>query len=493
MKIRKLLSGIDVLSLSGNKDQVVKLLLTDSRRVVPGSVFFAIAGTKTSGCKYINEAIERGAIAVVSESKQRPIDPILFVQVKEVREALANMAKMFYNFPDQSISITGITGTNGKSTVAHLLRFYFRKQSEKCGLLGTIEYDLGDRTLPAHRTTPESVDIFSMLAEMKKSACKSAVMEVSSHGINQKRIYNLEFDTAVFTNLTQDHLDYHSNMEDYFEVKIRLFNGSEGTSIKKAVINIDDPYGLRLSKIIPKGVEIVTFGTHNSATLQISKMKLDANGGHFKLTVEGKELIINSPLLGKYNVSNVTAALAVLYAKGCSLENFRDTLLGFKGVPGRMESITNSLDYTILVDYAHTPDALKNALSMLKDIISGKIILVFGCGGNRDRTKRPEMLKVAMAYADLIFLTSDNPRGESIDYIFQDMLEGNDPCRSTHFINDREKAIQRALNVANPKDCVLVAGKGHETYQEYADTIVPFDDRKVIMKLLQKEKVTLLQ
>ena len=491
MKIRKLLSEIRVLSSSGNKDQLVKLLLTDSRRVVPGSIFFAVSGSKTSGCQYINEAIERGAIAIISESNQRPIDPILFVQVEDVRHALAKMAKLFYGSPDQSISITGVTGTNGKSTVAQLLQFYFRKQSKKCGLLGTIEYDLGDRTLPAHRTTPESVDIFSMLAEMIKSDCKEAVMEVSSHGIDQKRIANMEFDTAIFTNLTQDHLDYHANMENYFQAKSRLFDGSNGTSIKKAVVNIDDPYGLRLSKIIPREVKMITFGTHESANLKISNINLSSEECNFNLSLDDKEFRIKSPLLGKYNVSNVVAALAVLYLKGDSLEEFQEELLGFSGVPGRMERIPNSLGYTILVDYAHTPDALKNALSMLRDIISGKIILVFGCGGNRDRSKRPEMLKIALAYANFIFLTSDNPRSEKIDNIFQDMLIGNDPSESTYFVKDREKAIRRALKVANPGDCLLVAGKGHETYQEYADTIVPFDDRKVIIKLLQRECVSL--
>ena len=491
MKIRELLSEIRVLSSSGSKDQLVKLLLTDSRRVVPGSIFFAVSGSKTSGCQYINEAIERGAIAIISESNQRPIDPILFVQVEDVRHALAKMAQLFYGSPDQSISITGVTGTNGKSTVAQLLQFYFRKQSKKCGLLGTIEYDLGDRTLPAHRTTPESVDIFSMLAEMIKSDCKEAVMEVSSHGIDQKRIANMEFDTAIFTNLTRDHLDYHANMENYFQAKCRLFDGSNGTSIKKAVVNIDDPYGLRLSKIIPREVKVITFGTHESANLKISNINLTSEECNFNLSFDDREVRIKSPLLGKYNVSNVVAALAVLYLKGDSLEEFQEELLGFSGVPGRMERIPNSLGYTILVDYAHTPDALKNALSMLRDIISGKIILVFGCGGNRDRSKRPEMLKIALAYANFIFLTSDNPRSEKIDNIFQDMLIGNDPSESTYFVKDREKAIRRALKVANPGDCLLVAGKGHETYQEYADTIVPFDDRKVIIKLLQKECVSL--
>ena len=487
--LKKVFKGVEAKIKAANALIPVTCLITDSRRVVPGSVFFAIEGRQTDGNYYIQEAIDRGAAAVVVQTPGQRALPVAQVIVPDVRRCLATVSKTFFGRPDEQMRMVGITGTNGKTTVAFLTQYLLAQAlGQNTGLLGTIHYDLGRRTLPAYRTTPESVDIHSMLRQMVNNGCCHGVMEVSSHGIEQDRVRDIDFPVAAFLNLTQDHIDYHKSVEAYFKAKSKLFTGELGPLPKVAVINADDPYGMRLIERIPPAVKLLTFGQSRHAMMRAESVELSAEGTTFQLVVPSKEnakLQVRTSQLGSYNVSNVLASMAIVHALGYDLEPCIQALESFSGVPGRMQRIECGQPFTVLVDYAHTEDALRNALTMLRSITAGRLRVVFGCGGNRDRDKRALMTAVVNEMADAAWATSDNPRKESIDTIFQDMEKGVQAPERIEFVKDRRRAIHLALETAQPDDCVLIAGKGHETFQEYADTVIPFDDRKVVEELLQ--------
>ncbi|MGC6454916.1 MAG: UDP-N-acetylmuramoyl-L-alanyl-D-glutamate--2,6-diaminopimelate ligase [Coraliomargaritaceae bacterium] len=482
--IASLLKDVVVCKQKGLGEDLVTCLVTDSRRVVPGALFFAIGGLRTDGNLYIEEAVDRGAVGVISSQDLGSRFPIDYFQVDDVRVALAKIAKIFYGRADEALSIAGITGTNGKTTVSMLLQHLLGNE-EKTGLIGTVRYDVGKRTLPAYRTTPESVDIHALFSEMVKGGCQRAIMEVSSHGIEQKRIYGTHIDVAVFLNLTQDHLDYHETMEAYYEAKKALFTGDSGTVPQHIVLNLDCSYGRRLLDELDNDSSVTTFGTVEGADLRASDVLLLADRTEFKLQWEGRELAVVSPLLGSYNVSNLLAALTTGRALGFCIEQMLNSLSGFSGVPGRMERVKAGQSFNLLVDYAHTDDALFNAAEMLRGITEGRLLIVFGCGGNRDRSKRAPMLKAALHYADQVFVTADNPRNEPLTQIFDDMKEGVDGLSACTFIEDRKRAISAAMDSAQSGDCVLIAGKGHETFQEFDGTVIPFDDRIVARELLE--------
>ncbi len=486
MKVRDLFDGIEVVEQRLQGQGGVTCLITDSRRVVPGALFFAIGGMRTDGNFYVEEAVDRGALAVVTEQDLGAHFPIDYIKVSDVRQALALVAKRFYGNPVESLEIAGVTGTNGKTTVTMLTQ-YLIGGSDRIGLMGTVRYDLGRRTLPSFRTTPESVDVYALLGQMLKNDCSKAVMEISSHGIDQKRTYGLSVDIAAFLNLTQDHIDYHKSMEAYYSVKRRLFTGETGHRPDKAVINIDCPYGRRLVGEIDEAVELTSFGLDTSAAIHATDVELFADGTNFTLVWPGGRAAIRSPLLGRYNVSNLLAALAIAYAQGCDMQTSIERVASFPGVEGRMERIDEGQDYNVLVDYAHTDDALRHACGMLREITEGQLIVVFGCGGDRDRTKRAPMVKAVQEGADVVIATSDNPRSEALEQIFEDMraVEGSEQVL---FIDDRRDAISRALDVARPGDCVLIAGKGHEAYQEFDGTVIPFDDRHIARELIRLKK-----
>jgi UDP-N-acetylmuramoyl-L-alanyl-D-glutamate--2,6-diaminopimelate ligase len=381
------------------------------------------------------------------------------------------------------MQVIGVTGTNGKTTVTHLLK-HFLSGDQRVGLLGTINYDLGARTVPSFKTTPESLDIYGMLAQMRDNGCRQAVMEVSSHGIDQQRVLGMHFGAAVFTNLTRDHLDYHQTFDAYFEVKTRLFNGAIGGMPKVAVVNLDDPYGEKLAALIPAGVKLVTFGEHPRALVRAEQVALNFKHSTFRLIWPQGELTVESPLIGRYNVNNLLAAIATAWGLGRDPVVILPRLKSFPGVAGRMERIEEGQPFNVLVDYAHTDDALRNALGMLRSITPGRLLVVFGCGGKRDRTKRPLMVKAVQEFADQAFATADNPRSEALAQIFADMRAGVTAPEKIAWIDDRRRAISLALDVAKPGDCLLIAGKGHESYQEFADTVIPFDDRQVVRELI---------
>ena len=486
VKLSELFPTGETLAVRGTLDRPISGIVMDSRRVSPGNLFFALPGLRSDGARFIDEAIQRGAVAVVATSLPAVAhSKVTFIQVADARASLALVSRRYYRAPDADMRVIGVTGTNGKTTVTHLIKHFLSGGgARRVGMLGTVSYDLGQRTVPSFKTTPESLDIFGMLAQMRTAGCAEAVMEVSSHGIDQKRVQGLEFSVAVFTNLTRDHLDYHKTLDNYFAVKTRLFSGEVGAQPKIAVINLDDDYGRRLAAETPAGVQLVTFGESPEAQVRAEAIELGFKGTAFRLVYPGGTLAVMSPLIGRYNVSNLLSAFATLHALGRNLGEAVASLATFRGPAGRMERIEAGQAFNVLVDYAHTDDALRNTLGMLRAITPGRLLVVFGCGGNRDRSKRPLMVKAVQEVADFAWATADNPRAEALSQIFTDMRAGVSAEDKIAFVEDRRRAISLALDAARPGDSLLIAGKGHETFQEFADTVIPFDDRQVVRELI---------
>lgn len=475
-------------------------LLTDSRRVVPGALFFAMDGLRSRGSDFAPDAVARGAVAVVARERLASLPPhVAQAVVPDVAEAVARVARRFFDDPASALTLVGVTGTNGKTSVASLARFLMmRLTSAPWGLVGTVRYELGRRSMPSYKTTPESLDLASLFAEMRDAGCVGAAMEVSSHAIDQKRVFALPFSVVAFTNLTQDHMDYHGNMENYFAVKSRLFDGSQGAFPRAAVVNADDPWGRRLLASLPARTRAVPFGLRRAAEetrgradgFFADSVRLSPGGSEFVLRCPAGVFPVKTRLPGDYNVSNVLCALALVGALGGDVARAARDVADFPGVPGRMERVPeNPFPFEVFVDYAHTDDALTNALGMLKKITRGRVLAVFGCGGNRDRGKRPKMVRAVQALADFAWATSDNPRKEPLERIFDDMKAGVTAPEKILFEPDRRRAIALALDAAREGDCVLVAGKGHETYQEFADITLPFDDKAVARELLALKKL----
>lgn len=485
-KLTDYLPEEDILAGKGDLDRPISGLAMDSRRVLPGNLFFALPGRRTDGASFIDEAIQRGAVAVVAERiPAGTAARVTYVQVADARRTLARVAQRYYRFPDRDLELVGITGTNGKTTVAHLLQHLLESPARRVGLLGTVRYDLGARSVPSYRTTPEALEFYGLLAQMRDAGLRQAVMEVSSHALDQQRVLGAQFGVAVFTNLTQDHLDYHGSLDGYFAAKRRLFTGANGPVPRAAVVNIDDPRGRDLATALAGTARLITFGESPGAQVRAEDVRLGFTGTDFRLVWPGGSLGVGSPLIGRYNVSNLLAAFAAALALGRDPAELAPRLAGFPGVPGRMERIVAGQPASVLVDYAHTDDALRNALAMLRPITPGRLLVVFGCGGNRDRAKRPLMTAAVQQFADFAWATADNPRGEPLARIFADMRGGvGEPAR-IEFVDDRRRAISLALDAAKAGDCLLIAGKGHETFQELADTVVPFDDRHVVRELIQ--------
>lgn len=483
-KLSDYLNEDDAIAIKGELARPISGLSIDSRRVMPGNVYFALPGHRTDGALFIDEAVSRGAIAVVAAVMPRMVSrKVTFVHAADPRALVARVARRYYGEPDEALKVSGITGTNGKTTVAHLMKHLIGGE-KPVGLLGTIAYDLGARTVPSFRTTPEAIDTFGMLAQIRDAGCADAVMEVSSHGIDQQRVQGLQLDVAVFTNLTQDHLDYHASMEDYFAVKARMFTGETGVRPRRSVVNLDDPWGRKLWDMLGASDDRISFGEHAAADVRASEVRYGFKSTTLRLHWPEGECEVESPLIGRFNVSNLLAAVAATFASGRDPQQFLQRLPLFSGVPGRMERIEEGQPFNVLVDYAHTDDALRNAVAMLKTVTPGRLLVVFGCGGDRDRAKRAMMIKAVQEQADFTFATADNPRREDLAQIFADMKTGVTAPNRITWIDDRRRAISLALDMAEPGDSLLIAGKGHEPYQEFADTVVPFDDRLVARELI---------
>lgn len=489
-KLSSLLGPEHAKALKGQPNPLVDRLSIDSRRVTPGSLFFALPGLRSDGNSFVDEAISRGAVAVISSQPRRfRSSKIAYLTVDNPRMELARVARAFHGNPDEKLALAGVTGTNGKTTVAYLVKQILANLGQRYGCLGTIGYDLVQRTVPSFRTTPESLDLCELLAQMIDFECRGAVMEVSSHGIDQHRVGGLKFEVAAFLNLTRDHLDYHKDMESYYAVKRRLFNGENGPLPNVVVVNVDDPYGRRLLSELPEQASVLTFGEAASADFRARSVVLSSRGTRFDLQCPQGAFQVETALVGSYNVSNTLAALAICNGLGLNIESCIKNLNLFPGIPGRMQKVEAGQAATVLIDYAHTEDALENALSMLRALTPGKLRVVFGCGGNRDRGKRPIMTQVANTLTDEAWATSDNPRNEEVESIFSDMKEGLVAADRMHFVKDRRRAIELALDASKEGDCLLIAGKGHESFQEYGETVVPFDDRRVAMELIENMRL----
>lgn len=486
LTLEQLLKNVPVTSAEGGRRLGVRQLCTDSRRVTPGAVFFALPGRRTRGTFFVEEAIDRGAVAVITEESIWVPRNVARVVVSDVREALVQIARRFYGYPERDLKLFGISGTAGKTVVASLLR-YLLEEDGAVGLLGTINYSLGKRTLPAYRTTPEPVDLYAMLAQMRDGGCRKAVLEISSHGIDQGRVSKLNFDTLAFLNLSTQHLDYHGSMDAYFDTILKAFDGRNGAMPRSAVINLSDAYGARLEKVLGPEIATVTFGFNSGATIWADEVECLPTQTRFVLHHGESSWQVVSNLIGELNVSNTLAALALGFSAGLSFESMIRRLFDFEGVRGRMERIDQGQPYNVVVDYMHTPEAYQAGLATLRSLTSGRLITVFGCGGDRDRSQRPVITETVARNSDLVFATADNPRSEELEQIFEDMKRGVRVGDSVHFLENRRHAISLALDSAEPGDTVLIAGKGHETYQEYADSVMPFDDRAVVRDLIKKK------
>lgn len=475
----------EILATKGSLERPISGLVMDSRSVSPGNVFFAIPGLRADGALFIDEAMSRGAVAIVTEKMPaHPPAKVTFIHVSDARAALARVSQRYFKFPDRDLTVVGVTGTCGKTTVSQLIQ-HFLSGDQPVGLIGTINYDLGTRTVPSYRTTPESLDSYGMLAQMRDAGCRHAVLEVSSHGIVQQRVQGLRLGAAVFTNHSSDPLEDLTTLASYFDVKTRLFNGSTGAVPKIAVVNLDDTHGVQLLARIPVEVRTVTFGEICSAQVRAENVAYNLHSTRCTLVWPAGVMQIESPLIGRYNLSNLLAAIATAFGLGRDPFVFLAKMRAFKGVPGRMENIQEGQAFHVLVDYAHTENSMRNALGMLRSITSGRLIVVFGCGGNRDRSKRAPMTRAVQDLADFAFATADNPRDELLSQIFSDMQIGVTAREKFTWIDDRRRAIQSALKACQPGDCLLIAGKGHESYQKLAATVVPFDDREVVRELLR--------
>ena len=493
MNLRQLLENLSKATVSGPLDQEVTGVFTDSRQVIPGSVFVAVRGSESDGQKFVADALEKGACAIVSEvAPEASLDASIgWAHVPFARAAASSLACRWNGQPSASMKIVGITGTNGKTTTAFIVHSIMQKVWTRAGLLGTVQVDDGEEVTAATHTTPGPVELQSILRQMADNDCRGVAMEISSHALEQQRTDGVELDAAVFTNLSQDHLDYHGDMETYFDAKRRLFvllETQDGKKKTNAVINMDDPHGQRLIEEFKGKLHMITFGRGVHADLRVGREKQTVRGTEFEIRYKERDYLVRRPYIGRFNVDNCAAALAACLAVGIRPRDAVRALADAPQVPGRMENVGVRDGATVFVDYAHTPDALKNACAALRELNPRRLITVFGCGGDRDRTKRPLMGKAAYEGSDLCIITSDNPRSENPISIIQDIEKGMDGKRYQS-IPDRMLAIQVAVNTSEEGDVILIAGKGHETYQEVSGSRIEFDDRRAGYKALNMKVI----
>jgi len=482
MKLKKLLENIQVLETNVNPDTEIANVAYDSRKVTPGSLFVAITGFATDGNRFIPMAMEKGAAAVVTACK--PETDIPYVLVESDRKALALLGVNFFNHPAESMTMIGITGTNGKTSSTLLVKHVIETVLQgKVGLIGTMENRIGDEVIPTERTTPESFELQQLFGRMRDAGCTHVVMEVSSHAISLDRVAGIHYDVAAFTNLTEDHLDFHMTMENYCDAKAELFRRCD-----KAVLNCDDPWFERIRAYAD--CEMITASVAGSADLQAKDLTLLSDGISFTAAMGEKQVEVKLPIPGKFTVYNALTVLGVAVQLGISLQDAAAALATAQGVKGRVEVVpTPGKDYTILIDYAHTPDGLENVLSSVKDYCKGRLIALFGCGGDRDRTKRPIMGRIGTEIADLAIITSDNPRTEVPGAIIADIVAGlPETVKNYEVIENRIEAIHHAMDIAQKNDIIVLAGKGHETYQEICGVKNHLDEREVVAEYLAETR-----
>jgi UDP-N-acetylmuramoyl-L-alanyl-D-glutamate--2,6-diaminopimelate ligase len=478
MKLKQLLSGVHV---RGNYHRELEItgVAYDSRRVKPGYIFVAIKGFKVDGHDFIDQAREAGAVALIVENER--FNKTDCLKVESSRKALSIISGNFYNHPSREMKVIGVTGTNGKTSITYIVRDLLIAMKQKYGLIGTISNQIGDKIYPTSVTTPESLELCELFNEMVECSTDTAIMEVSSHSLSLERVTSVDFDVAVFTNLTQDHLDYHKNMNHYFKAKKKLFDLA-----KKSVINLDDPYG---QKLYNEREGVLTYAIDHEADLKATQIEMTDSGTRLTFQYQKRTYHVETPFHGDIYVHNILASYGALIQCGYKIEEIIDLSKDIKPVRGRFERVPNDQGISVFVDYAHTPDALKNVLLIARSFTSNRVISVFGCGGDRDKTKRPLMGRISEKVADYSIVTSDNPRTENPERIIDDILKGLPNESNKYSIQpDREAAIRQAIKMAKKGDTVIIAGKGHETYQIIGTEVTHFNDYEKAIEALKERR-----
>ncbi len=485
MILREALKKIPGIDWSGGIEADISGISYDSRSVHNGDLFVAIKGEKTDGALFVTEAIERGATAVASERKLDPKPKVPSFVVSDTRKFLAEISRIFYQDPASKMKLAAITGTNGKTTTACLMDSIYRQAGIRSCLAGTLGMKIGDQSFPSDRTTSESPDLLRFLRNAVMEGCTHGALEVSSHSLALKRVYATKFCTGVFMNLTPDHLDFHRDIESYFRTKQLLFSAENGNQIETAVINIDDPHGNRLESMIH--CSILRFGFGKSADIRALDCQYETDHTNLTLATPSGKIEFHANLIGRPNIYNIMAAVGAACSLGIDLEKIRRGVEALKQVPGRLEQVDGGQDFIVIVDYAHSPDALENLLTIVGQLPHEKLFTVFGCGGDRDRTKRPVMGEIAANMSDIVFATSDNPRSENPIKILKEIETGLRRGPALYnIIPDRHLAIESAIWMARKGDIVVIAGKGHEDYQIVGNRVIPFDDRKVALDVIRE-------
>lgn len=497
-KLSQLIKEVNVLESIGNLEIDINGIEYNSKKVKEGSIFVAIKGFLKDGAEFIEEAVERGAVGVILEkeaAKENKTARSLIlnrkgvkttaVMVEDSRKALASLSAAFFGYPSRELNVIGITGTNGKTTITYLVESILQLAGRKTAVIGTINYRFEGKVMPATQTTPESLDLQKKFREMAAHKINCCILEVSSHSLTLDRVYKTDFAIGVFTNLTQDHLDFHHTREDYFKAKEKLFMEY---NLKKAVINIDDPCGKLISK--KTSAKTITISIKGKGDIQASNIETSIDGLRFTASTPEGEIKIVSSLIGYHNVYNILCAIGVAFALDISLKDIKEGIGSLQGVPGRFQKINENQDFTVVVDYAHTDDALKNVIKAARELTDKMVITVFGCGGNRDKNKRPKMGKIAGRYCDYTIITSDNPRNEEPASIAAEVEQGMKKVADNKkycLILDRKKAVEQAINMAEKGDIVIIAGKGHENYQIFKERRIHFDDCETARELIKKK------
>ncbi len=486
LELIKLIEGYKFEVLKGSTDINITGIEHDSRKIQKGNLFVAIKGFTVDGHDFIQEAIDNGAICIlVQRDIQIEDEGVTIIKVEDTILALARLSSIFYGEPSKKLNLIGITGTNGKTSTTYMIKSIFEACHKKTGIIGTMGTIIDGMVLDNINTTPESSLIQRYLKKMVDKGIQYCVMEVSSHSLDLKRVEYMDFQVGIFTNLTEDHLDYHKDMENYYKSKLKLFNMTSGCNI----INIDDEYGHRIINDLENPIPIITYGLDEKAHIYATDVVYHFRGVDFVLNSPKGSVPINLNLLGRFNVYNALASAACAIYYDMDLYSIKDGLESLRGIKGRFELVPIDEDYNVIIDFAHTPDGLEQVLTTIRQFAEGRIIVIFGAGGNRDRTKRPIMGETVAKYADLSIITSDNPRYEDPDKIIEDIIVGVERVNGKYIaITDRREAIEYALLNARPKDTILLAGKGHETYTIIKDKIIPFDEKQIVLDILKDIK-----
>lgn len=494
-ELNEILNFIDGYEILGEDNRIITGIEQDSRKVTMGSLFACIKGAKVDGHDFVNQAIDKGAVAILAEKEVAVPDNVSLIIVEDVREIIKTIVPYFYNYPARSMRVIGITGTNGKTTTSYLTRNILRSAGYKVGVIGTIQIMIEDEILPIENTTPDIIELQKILYKMFEKGIDYVVMEISSHALELERIISCEIDVAAFTNLTQDHLDFHKSIENYTKAKAKLFTllgkSDNVKQSKSAVINIDDNASESMLEAVCEGVNVITYGINNEASLKAENLKVLAKGACFDIIGDFGVVSLNLKITGIFNVYNVMTAVGIALAEKIDITVIKEALENSDCVAGRFELVDEGQAFSVIVDYAHTPDGLENILKTAKQIAKNRIITVFGCGGDRDRTKRPIMGRIATELSDIVIATSDNPRSEDPNFILSEIEEGIIPVlgnKKYEKIPERYEAIKKAIDIATNDDIVIIAGKGHENYQILKTKTIHFDDRETAGQLLREMK-----